>query len=84
MTASDGPAIEASFQENRPIERQSRNGTTFRAARADLVGGVDADVPTKLTQELLDADCTEFESWYRANISSDLGGARYNVRIHRV
>lgn len=65
---------------DKPLEHTSHNGTTFKASRCDLQGGVTVTKPAWLISDLqLAADFGEFTAWHALCIFKQLNGfAGYN------
>lgn len=74
------------WMNDKPLEHTSHNGTSFKAERCDLYGGVKVTKPTwPITEVQLAADFGEFTAWHVLCIFKQLNGfagydcIQYNV-----
>ena len=64
----------AKFINEQPIEHSSSNGTTFKADRADLIGGVTVQAYSHTSEKDKMADFAEFAAWHTHCIFNQLNG----------
>jgi hypothetical protein len=71
------------IKNTKTIEHMSSNGTTFKADRGDLVGGVNITYAWEITEEQKLADFIEFGAWHAMWIHPDLNrfGGYDNIKL---